>query len=308
MARRLRIQFEGAIYHVINRGNFRRDLFETSGAAQAFEAALEEACRVSGWRLHAHVVMRNHFHLAVETPKANLVEGMHWLQSTFSARFNRFRQESGHLFQGRYQALIIQDGAALARVVDYIHLNPVRAGIVPVEQLADFRWSSLRRLMRGPRPASWVADDLLMQRGGADTPEGWLHYLSYLRDLCGNTSAQKELGFEEMCRGWAIGTAGWRKTMAQEHAQRSLEPGLERAEMTDLKHARYQDVLVQALRGIEKSSEELKQDRKTASWKINLALELRNSCVPYRWIAEHLSMGSADSLRGFVNKRKREIG
>jgi len=308
MARRLRIQYEGAIYHVINRGNYRRDLFESVGAAQAFEEALEEACQVNGWRLHAHVVMRNHFHLAVETPKANLVEGMHWLQSTFSTRFNRFRKERGHLFQGRYQALIIEDGAVLARVVDYIHLNPVRAGIVTVEQLADFRWSSLRRLVRGPRPAAWVADDLVQQRNFADTPEGWRQYLSYLRDLCGDTAAQKELGFEEMCHGWAIGTAGWRKTMAQAHAQRALESGLEHAELADLKHARYQDALEQALRVMGKPSEALRQDRKTAPWKIDLALELRKSAVPYRWIAEHLNMGSPDSLRGLVTKRKRELG
>ena len=307
MARKLRIQYEGAIYHVINRGNYRRDLFESAGAAQAFEEALAEACQVSSWRLHAHVVMRNHFHLAVETPKANLVEGMHWLQSTFSTRFNRFRKESGHLFQGRYQALLIEDGAALARVVDYIHLNPVRAGIVTVEQLADFRWSSLRRLMRGPRPVSWVADDLVLQRGFSDTPEGWRYYLSYLHDLCGDAAAQKEMAFDEMCQGWAIGTAGWRKTMAKAHAQRALEPGMERAELADLKHARYSDVLEQALRVIGKPNEALRQDRKTAPWKIDLALELRRSGVPYRWIAEHLNMGSTDSLRGFVTKRKREV-
>ena len=75
MARKLRIQYEGALYHVINRGNYRRDVFESVGAAQAFEEALMETCEVNGWRLHGYVVMRNHSHLAVETPRANLVEG-----------------------------------------------------------------------------------------------------------------------------------------------------------------------------------------------------------------------------------------
>ncbi len=118
MARKLRIQYEGAIYHVINRGNYRRDVFGTVGAAQAFETVVFEACKMHGWRLHAHGVMSNHYHLAVATPRANLVEGMHWLQSTFATRFNRLRQVRGHLFQGRYQALLVEDAAALARVVD----------------------------------------------------------------------------------------------------------------------------------------------------------------------------------------------
>ena len=139
MARKLRIQYEGALYHVINRGNYRRDVFGTVGAAQAFEKAVGEACEWQGWRLHAYVVMSNHYHLAIETPRANLVEGMHWLQSTFATRFNRLRQARGHLFQGRYQAVLIEDAAALARVVDYIHLNPVRAGLTSPATLAGYR-------------------------------------------------------------------------------------------------------------------------------------------------------------------------
>jgi len=141
MARKLRIQFEGAMYHVINRGNYGRDLFGNEGEAQAFLETVGEAKAMMGWRLHAYVLMRNHYHLAMETPEPNLVEGMHWLQSTWATRFNRFRQERGHLFQGRYQALLIEDAAVLGKVVDYIHLNPVRAKIVLAEQVRDYPWS-----------------------------------------------------------------------------------------------------------------------------------------------------------------------
>jgi putative transposase len=293
------------MYHVINRGNYRRDLFESAGAAKAFEETLEEACEVHGWKLHAHVVMKNHFHLAVETPQANLVAGMHWLQSTFSSRFNRFRQERGHLFQGRYQALLIEDAAALARVMDYIHLNPVRAGIVAVEHLADFRWSSLRRFVRGPRGTSWIAEDITTQRGFADSPTGWRAYVDYLADLCGNETLQNELEFGDMCRGWAIGTHSWRKAMAKEHAQRALDPGLERKELLEIKHVRFNEYLEQELSTLGVTAEALRTDRKTAPWKVDLALSLRQKGVPYRWLAEHLHMGSPDSLRGFVTQRKR---
>jgi REP element-mobilizing transposase RayT len=149
MARKLRIEYPGAKYHIINRGNYRRDLFESTGAGEAFLTALGEAAGRHGWRLFAYVLMRNHFHLAIETPQPNLVEGMHWLQSTVATRFNRFRDERGHLFQGRYQSILIEDAAALARVVDYIHLNPVRARVVATEHLCDYRWSSLFLYLRG---------------------------------------------------------------------------------------------------------------------------------------------------------------
>lgn len=82
------------------------------GEAQAFLVPVKEVKQLMGWRMHAYVLMRNHYHLALETPEPNLVEGMHWLQSTWATCFNRFRQERGHLFQGRYQALLIQDTEA----------------------------------------------------------------------------------------------------------------------------------------------------------------------------------------------------
>ena len=99
------MEFPGAIYHVLNRGNYRQDLFETAGAAQAFVDCLWEVCEQAKWKLHAYCLMKNHYHLAIETPNGNLVEGVHWLQSTYGNRFNRFRNEHGRAFQGRYKAI-----------------------------------------------------------------------------------------------------------------------------------------------------------------------------------------------------------
>ena len=127
MARLARIEYPGAICHVINRGNYRGDVFGSSGAAQAFEAVLEDAVKRFEWELGAYVIMRNHFHLAVRTPHPNLSAGMQWLQVTFAARFNRLRGEQGHLFQGRFKSFVLQDEEVWARVADYIHLNPLRA-------------------------------------------------------------------------------------------------------------------------------------------------------------------------------------
>jgi putative transposase len=85
---------------VLNRGNYRRDLFETAGAARAFVDCLGEACSRMDWRVHAYCVMRNHYHLALETPRGNLVRGVHWLESTFGNRFNRYRGERGRVRTG----------------------------------------------------------------------------------------------------------------------------------------------------------------------------------------------------------------
>ena len=99
MARRQRLQFSGAIYHVINRGHCRRDLFESAGAAESFQLALGEVSERYAWWSHAYMLMGNHFHLASITPEPNLVDGMHGLQSAFATRFNRFRTERGHILQ-----------------------------------------------------------------------------------------------------------------------------------------------------------------------------------------------------------------
>ena len=107
MARTLRLEAEDGIYHVLNRGNYRADIFRADKTKAAFLTCLGEACGKAGWRVHAWCIMSNHYHLAVETPQGNLVGGMQWLQGTFSTRFNRLRGERGHLFQGRYKSLLV---------------------------------------------------------------------------------------------------------------------------------------------------------------------------------------------------------
>ena len=224
MARKLRIQYEGALYHVVNRGNYRRDVFESAGAAKAFLSALEEVVQSYGWKLHAYAVMRNHYHLVLETPQANLVEGMHWLQSAFSTRFNRYRSERGHLFQGRYHAGLIEDYLILGHVVDYVHLNPVRAGIVTAEQAACFRWSSLGAFVRGPRFPGLSAVDWLQQQNLEDSSGGWTRYLAHLQELAGNLEEQKRLGWKGFSYGWALGSEAWRQSLSVEHKRHALKP------------------------------------------------------------------------------------
>ena len=99
MARKLRLEYEGAIYHVISRGNYRAKVFGAEKTKAAFLKCLGEASAKSGWAVHAWCVMSNHYHLCFTTPQPNLVEGMRWLQATFSMRFSRLRNERGNVFQ-----------------------------------------------------------------------------------------------------------------------------------------------------------------------------------------------------------------
>ena len=151
MARKPRLEFAGAIYHVLSRGNYRKELFD-DGSARLFEKTLFEATAKCGWLLHAYVIMSNHYHLAVETPEGNLVEGMRWLQGTFGIRFNALRGERGHVFQSRYKSLLIEEGRPLLGQVNYIHLNPVRAGLVTVAKLRAYEWSSYPKFFKSTPP------------------------------------------------------------------------------------------------------------------------------------------------------------
>ena len=105
MARKLRIEYPGAVYHVMNRGDRREAIFRDRPDYQGFLNALGEACVKAGWQIHAYCLMPNHFHLVIETPQPTLVAGMKWLLGTYTGRFNRRHRQFGHLFGGRYKAL-----------------------------------------------------------------------------------------------------------------------------------------------------------------------------------------------------------
>jgi len=182
MARKLRLESEGGIYHVLNRGNYRSPIFRAEKTKAAFLRCLGETCAKTGWVVHAWCLMSNHYHLAISTPGANLVDGMRWLQGTFSTRFNRLREERGHLFQGRYKSLVVDPDGGVGPLCHYIHLNPVRARLRPVEQLPDWPWSSVHWLMAPRlRPAWYDPTTALDHAGGLkDTAAGRRKYLEYI--------------------------------------------------------------------------------------------------------------------------------
>jgi hypothetical protein len=252
--------------------------------------------------------MSNHYHLALETPQGNLVEGMRWLQSTFANRFNRYRGENGHVFQGRYKALVVEDSEGLGAVAHYIHLNPVRARIVPVEQLAEYRQSSFAALMTPKaRPGSLKVETFLQAAGDlADTGAGRRKYAQYLAWLSENEPAQKQLKFESMSKGWALGGVAFRQALVKEHREKLVHPLRQEASTREARELLWQEALKVALARLKKTGADVERDRKAAPWKVAVAAHLRlTSTVSNVWLAEQLRMGDPDGVSRYVGEVKR---
>jgi putative transposase len=301
MSRPLRLHFRHAIYHVINRGNYRHPIFGTVGAAEAFEQCLFEAAALHHWRLHAFVIMNNHFHLALETPEANLTESVHWLESTYATRFNRYRKERGHVFQGRYHAPLVQPGPSLLRVVNYIHLTPARARQTDVAGLPAYRWSSLHWYLGSNRPVSLSCSDWLAELSLPDDSEGWRAYGRLLVAIATDPARQKQDGFGTMSRGWAIGDEDWRQEMAATFDRRGMAEAPCGPERDAIRQESWRQALDRALQGLGRGRNDLRIARKGADWKIALAECLqRTAGANYRWLATELHLGKTASARFLV--------
>ena len=177
MPRKERVEYAGAIYHVMDRGNRGEAIFRNDEDRELFLRTLGEACAKTGWKIHSYVLMGNHYHLLLETLEANLCAGMKWFQGTYTARHNARHKLKGHLFQGRYKAILIdgEDGLYFRTLSDYIHLNPIRAGIIPQgERLESYAWSSYPALLESEnkRPPWLCGVWVLGGYGGSDSSEG----------------------------------------------------------------------------------------------------------------------------------------
>ena len=308
MPRKLRLEFPGACYHVINRGNYRADIFKTEGARDAFEHCLFEACLKSNWMLHAYVVMSNHYHLALETPDGNLVSGMQWLQATFANRFNKLRGERGHLFQGRYKALLVEEGGPLAQVCHYLHLNPVRAGIVTIEQLGNYRHSSYWYLGQPKaRPPFLDVRAPLIEAGElADNAAGWKKYGEYLAWQAQEGPAGRNKAYVSLSKGWALGTKDFKAALIKDHALAADTRAWELDGAREIHEQQWRERLNESLRKIRKTAVDVQNDRKSAGWKVRVADELkRTTQAPNGWIAERLNMGSGTAVSQYVGQWRR---
>lgn len=285
MARRPRLEFEGAIYHVFNRVNPGGDVFGAAAPARLFEDCLLQARAEFGWRLHAWSIVREGFHIALETPRANLSAGMHWFQSTFAKRLRGDNDGTGPLFQGRYRALPVERGVPLANLANYIHLRPADTGIVSAELLAVFRWSSLRRIVRRDcpeflSPSAWIAH----MRDLDGEPDRLAAYVPLLVRMARDPERHMAIGMRGMTRGPVIGSREFRSAI----------PALASAPAGVIHWSAMLDRLLGA-RG--KTREDIEADPKSAPWKVDIALDLRTEAeAPLEWIARELGMGAINTV------------
>ena len=302
MGRKLRVQYPGAIYHVMNRGDRREPIFHDDLDRHRFLATLAEACGKTGWQVHAWCLMENHFHLVVETPQPNLVAGMKWFLGTYTGRFNRRHKLFGHLFSGRYKALVVDGSGSgyLKSVCDYVHLNPVRANLlVPPEPLRAFVWSSFPEYLKAPgRRASWLRVDRLFGELGIpqDTPAGRRQFELTMEEWRAQEAGED---WKAIRRGWCLGGDAFRRELLAQMDGHVGEHhyGAERSESAEAKAER----LVQAgLNTARWTEEDLRLRRKSDEVKIKLAAQLRQeTTMTLKWIAQRLQMGAWTHL----NKR-----
>jgi REP element-mobilizing transposase RayT len=304
MARKLRVQYSGAIYHLMNRGDRREPIFLDDDDRHLFLNTLAEACRKTDWQLHAWCLMSNHFHLVAETPRANLVDGMHWFLGVYTSRFNHRHKEFGHLFSGRYKALPV-DGSGngyLKSVCDYVHLNPVRAGLLgPQQPLQSYRWSSYALyLQEASRRPGWLRVDRLLGEWGipADTPAG---RSEFARRIEARRKAEALAEYEP--QGWCLGSDEFRQELLAQ-VDRQAGPRHVGQEVSESAQAKAERIVCEELQLLGWSAQELQRHRKGHPDKVRVAARLRcETTMTLDWIAQRLHMGSAGHISHLLYRK-----
>lgn len=310
MGRKVRIEYPGAIYHVMNRGDRKERIFNDDSDRLLFLDTLEEACEKTDWQIHSFCLMENHFHLVPETPQPNLVVGMKWLLGTYTNRFNRKHDLVGHVFGGRYKAIIV-DGTGdgyLKTACDYVHLNPVRANLLqPQQKLSDYRWSSYPEYLKARRHRrKWLRVDRLFGewRIPRDSAAGRREFERRM-ELSRLTVDSNE--WNCLRRGWCFGDESFRlellgqideKMGAEHYGEELRESSEEKAER----------IVTEELRRLNWSDETLLATPKGDSAKLEIAQRLRaESTMTLAWIADRLQMGTRKHLHHLLywNQRGR---
>jgi len=307
--RKLRVQYPGAIYHIMNRGDRRDAIFVDDQDRTRFLETLGQTCEKTGWQIHAFCLMSNHFHLVIETPQSNLVVGMKWLLGTYTSRFNRRHKEFGHVFSGRYKSLIV-DGSGngyLKTVCDYVHLNPVRAQLLrPGQALEFYRWSSYGQYLKTPaKRFCWLRADRLLGewRILKDSPAGRRQFARCMQERQRQESPKAD--WKAVERGWCLGDKDFKtELLEQMHGQRGDHYGPELREADAL----HDEKLLRAeleRRGWAQS--ELSRRRKGDPQKVAIAWRLRQqTTMSLKWIAQRLHMGTWTHVSNCLVQRRKQ--
>lgn len=313
MPRKPRIEYAGAVYHVMSRGQRREDIFHGDKDRNLFLETLGEACERTGWKIHAYVLMGNHYHLLLETPEANLVAGMKWLQTTYTARFNARHRLCGHLFQGRYKALVIdpEENGYFRIVSDYIHLNPARARLLDMDKpiLESFVWSSYPAYTGRRKEPVWLGTERVlsahqMNRHNYSTyMQGRVHEIFEIPNSMENE-------WSSIRRGWYLGSDVFRDLLL-ERIGKSLT-GKKRESFSGEAVNEHDELAAMRLlqRGLQQlgvSLTEVKNWKTTDNRKQSLCWLVRSSTsVSSEWICAQLGMGHRSNISRAIRCISRE--
>jgi len=210
MSRPLRIQFEGAWYHVMNRGAGRRRVFHDDDSRLAFLNLLDEIYRRYRVEVHAYCLMGNHYHLYLRTPLANLSRAMRHLDGVYTQRYNRAYETDGPLFRGRYKSILVDDHAYHLRLSRYIHLNPIEAKMVEAPE--QYPWSSYSNYLQPVSAPDWLRTDATLSRFG-DTNQ-----IEKYRMFVGEgVDEETESFFKKLRRLPILGTEAFVKTITEKY-------------------------------------------------------------------------------------------
>ena len=180
MARPLRIEYSGALYHITSRGNEKKSIFKNDGDRKLFLDILTKVNKRFNWVCHAYVLMDNHYHLIIETPDGNLSKGMRQLNGIYTQTFNKRHDRVGHIFQGRYKAILIQKESHLLEVCRYVVLNPVRSN--SVKSPSAWEWSSYRATAGLEKPHPCLTTDWILGQFGTKTLTARERYMQFVKD------------------------------------------------------------------------------------------------------------------------------
>jgi len=290
----------------MSRGDRREDIFLDDIDRHDFIKTLAETCLKTGWQVHAFCLMRNHYHLVMETPNANLVAGMAWLQSTYTIRLNNRHKLTGHVLSGRYKAQVVEGSGNgyLRTACDYVHLNPVRARLLSAEdKLLAYPWSSypLYLAVAEHRPG-WLRVDRLLGEHGipGDTPAGRQEFERHLERRRLEEVDQESL--EEYRQGWCLGSATFRQECLEQLEGKvgPNHPGEIRLETAEAKADR---LIAEELARLQWTQDDLAKHRKSHPAKLAMAARLRReTTLSSKRIAERLHLGKPESARANLHR------
>jgi REP element-mobilizing transposase RayT len=210
MARAWRIEYQGALYHVLSRGNQGQNIVNNGEDRRLFLKTAGEMVERFDIDIFAYVLMDNHYHLLIRTNRANLSKSMQWFGATYTKRFNLCHLRSGHLFQGRFKNMLVQNEAYLLRLSYYIHRNPLRAGII--KRLADYKWSSYQAYAYGKNRQKWLNTKLILSQfiNFGDKHKAY-------RENAQKYSKQEQQLWEDLRHGIFLGTERFMKKITKRY-------------------------------------------------------------------------------------------